>query len=86
MAKCPDCTWEEIPNKAKKDTVKAYRVVTLCAAHEAQREADEAVGVQEANDSYKEQLISAKSRDLAVDALIVDGVLDSNGDLVEGSS
>ena len=84
--RCQSCTWEEIPNKVAGSTVKSYRVTQLCSGCLAQKELDAASEAAQANSDYKEELVAAKSRDQAIDALIEDGVLDSNGDLIQGSS
>jgi hypothetical protein len=78
------CEWEEIGNQVQGSTVKGYtKVGSPCAKCQAdaiasQVNVEKMKAEQEAN-----QLISEKQRQMAVDALTVEGKLDAKGEVVK---
>jgi len=76
-----ECVWQELPNQT--GTVKGSVLVTECEECRARREqqnADKAIADAEALKVKEvEDLIEAKKREIAIDALKTEGKLDASG-------
>jgi len=84
--RCPYCTWEEVPNQVPGSSVTAYRIVDFCTLHMQQQEDDAATEIVNAANDYRDELIATRARENAIDDLIADGILDSDGNVIESSS
>lgn len=76
MSLCPNCTYQELPNKVKNSPVKGYAKVSECSSCRTAREND-ALKENDIKEQDKvNQLISAKVREQAIDSLKAEGKIE----------